>query len=127
MGDLAAEGRMARILVEVVDPLGLKTSNKDREPLLIGEYVRVKILGRILDGVFQIPRTALRDNSSVWIVKENQTLEIRKVHPIWRDADVVLLKDDLNPGEQLIVSDLAAPVEGMSVRVNTSSSEMKND
>jgi hypothetical protein len=54
-------------------------------------------------------------------------LEIRKVHPVWRDADVVLLKDDLKPGEQLIVSDLAAPVEGMAVRVNTSKSGMKND
>ena len=127
MGDLATEGRMARILVEVADPLGLKTSNKDRAPLLIGEYVRVKILGHKLDGVFQIPRTALRDNSSIWIVKENQTLEIRKVHPVWRDADVVLLQDDLKPGEQLIVSDLAAPVGGMAVRISTSRSEMKND
>jgi RND family efflux transporter MFP subunit len=127
MGDLATEGRMARILVEVADPLGLKTSNQERAPLLIGEYVRVKILGRKLDGVFQIPRTALRDNSNVWIIKENRILEIRKVHPVWRDADVVLLKDDLKPGEQLIVSDLAAPVEGMTVRVDTSKSEMKND
>ena len=127
MGDLATEGRMARILVEVTDPLGLKTSQQDRAPLLIGEYVRAKILGHKLDGVFQIPRTALRDNSNIWIIKENQTLEIRKVYPVWRDADVVLLKDDLKPGEQLIVSDLAAPVEGMTVRVNTSTSEMKND
>jgi len=127
MGDLATEGRMARILVEVADPLGLKTSNKDRAPLLIGEYVRVKILGRKLDGVFQIPRTALRDNSNVWIVKENKILEIRKVQPVWRDADVVLLKDDLKSGEHLIVSDLAAPVEGMTVRVDTSKSEIKND
>jgi len=127
MGDLATEGRMARILVEVADPLGLKASNKDHAPLLIGEYVRVKILGRKLDNVFQIPRTALRDNSTVWIIKENQTLEIRKVYPVWRDADVVLLQNDLRPGEQLIVSDLAAPVEGMTVRVNTSKSEMKND
>ena len=127
MGDLATEGRMARILVEVADPLGLKTSNKDLTPLLIGEYVRVKILGRKLDGVFQIPRTALRDNSSVWIVKENKILEIRKVQPVWRDADVVLLKDDLKSGEHLIVSDLAAPVEGMTVRVDTSKSEIKND
>ncbi|MDH3575899.1 MAG: efflux RND transporter periplasmic adaptor subunit, partial [Desulfobacteraceae bacterium] len=64
LGDLAAEGRMARILVEVADPLGLNASNQNRTPLLIGEYVRVKIIGRKLDNVFQIPRTALKDNSS---------------------------------------------------------------
>ena len=127
MGDLATEGRMARILVEVTDPLGMNSTNKDRAPLLIGEYVRVKILGHKLEGVFQIPRTALKDNSSIWIAKENQILEIRKVHPVWRDADVVLLQGGLKPGEQLIISDLPAPVEGMTVRVNTSKSEMKND
>ena len=127
LGDLAAEGRIARILVEVVDPLGLNSSSQDRAPLLIGEYVRVKILGRRLDNVFQIPRSALKDNSSIWIVGENQTLEIRKVRPVWRDADVVLLQDGLKPGEQLIVSDLPAPVEGMTVRVDTLKSEMKSD
>ncbi|HUV76680.1 MAG TPA: efflux RND transporter periplasmic adaptor subunit [Desulfobacterales bacterium] len=127
MGDLATEGRMARILVEVSDPLGFNSSNQDRTPLLIGEYVRVKILGRRLDNVFQIPRSALKDNSSIWIVGENQTLEIRKVRPVWRDADVVLLQDGLKPGEQLIVSDLPAPVEGMTVRVDTLKSEMKSD
>jgi hypothetical protein len=127
MGDLATEGRMARILVEVADPLGLKASNQDRSPLLIGEYVRVKIIGRKLDNVFQIPRTALKDNSNIWIVKENKTLEIRKVRPVWRDADIVLLKNGLKPGEQLIVSDLPAPVEGMTVRVEPLTSKMKSD
>ena len=127
MGDLATEGRMARILVEVADPLGLKASNQDRAPLLIGEYVRVNILGRKLDNVFQIPRTALKDNSSIWIAKENKVLKIRKVRPVWRDADVVLLQDGLKPGEQLIVSDLPAPVEGMTIRVDSLTSEMKSD
>ena len=127
LGDLAAEGRMARILVEVADPLGLNASNRNRTPLLIGEYVRVKIIGRKLDNVFQIPRTALKDNSNIWIVGENQTLEIRKVRPVWRDADVVLLQDGLKPGERLIVSDLPAPVEGMTVRVEPLKSEMKSD
>jgi len=127
MGDLATDGRMARILVEVADPLGMNSTNKDRTPLLIGEYVRVKILGRKLDGVFQIPRTALKDDSNIWIAKENQILEIRKVRPVWRDAEVVLLQDGLKPGEQLIISDLPAPVEGMTVRVEPLASELKTD
>jgi hypothetical protein len=127
LSDLETEGRMARILVEVPDPLGLKASNRDRTPLLIGEYVRVEVMGRKLDGVFQIPRTALKDNSSIWIVSQNQTLEIRKVRPVWRDADVVLLQNGLKSGEQLIVSDLPAPVEGMTVRVEPLYSEMKSN
>jgi RND family efflux transporter MFP subunit len=127
MSDLSTEGRMARVLVEVVDPLGMKAVDRDRVPLLIGEYVRVEIQGRKLDGVFQIPRTALRDNSSVWIATENQTLEIRKVRPVWRDADIVLLQDGLNPHERLVVSDLPAAVEGMPVRIDNLKSEVKSD
>ncbi|MBU0986549.1 MAG: efflux RND transporter periplasmic adaptor subunit, partial [Proteobacteria bacterium] len=120
MGDLATEGRMARILVEVLDPLGLNAANQGRAPLLIGEYVRVEIQGRKLERVFQIPRPALRDNSTIWIAAENQTLEIRNVRPVWRDAGIVLLQDGLKPGERLIVSDLAAPVQGMAVRAGDS-------
>ena len=127
MSDLSTEGRMARVLVEVMDPLGLKDVDRDRVPLLIGEYVRVEIQGRKLDHVFQIPRTALRDNSSIWIANENQTLEIRKIRPVWRDADFVLLQDGLNPQERLIVSDLPAAVEGMSVHVDALKSDIKND
>jgi len=127
MGDLSTEGRMARILMEIKDPLGLNADDQDRVPLLIGEYVRVEIQGRKLDHVFQIPRTALRDNSSIWIVGENQTLKIRKVRPVWRDADIVLLQDGLNFQERLIVSDLPAVVEGMSVRVDALKSEIKSD
>jgi RND family efflux transporter MFP subunit len=127
MGDLATEGRMARILVEVADPLGLSTADENRASLLIGEYVRVEIQGLKLENVFQIPRTALRDDSTVWISGKTQTLEIRKVHPVWRDAEVVFLQDDLKPGERLIISDLAAPVEGMAVRVDESGSEMVSE
>jgi hypothetical protein len=54
-------------------------------------------------------------------------LEIRKVRPIWRDADIVLLQDGLKPHERLIVSDLPAAVEGMPVRIDDLKSEIKND
>jgi hypothetical protein len=62
----------------------------------------------------------------VWIVDENETLEIRKVSPIWRDADIVLLQNELKSGERLIISDLAAPVAGMTIRVDGSKSEMQD-
>ncbi|UCD33241.1 MAG: hypothetical protein JSV38_05070, partial [Desulfobacterales bacterium] len=127
MGDLAIQGRMARVLIDVTDPLGLNASTEDRAPLLIGDYVRVEIQGRKLDRVFQIPRTALKDNSKIWIVGDNQTLEIRKVHPVWRDPEIVLLQDGVEQGERLIVSDLPAVVEGMAVRVDALKSEMKSD
>jgi hypothetical protein len=117
LGELGAEGRMARVLVEIKDPLGLNSIEKSRPPLLIGEYVRLEIEGRKLNNVYRLPRTALRDNTRIWLVSKDGKLEIRNVETLWRDAQTVLLTDGLQPGEQLIVSDLSKPVDGMQLQV----------
>jgi RND family efflux transporter MFP subunit len=117
LGDLETEGRMARILVAVKDPLALKDSGQTTRPLLIGEYVRVEIEGSSLSQVFRIPRVALRENDTIWIVGDDSTLDIRAVTTIWRDTQTVFLEQGLNPGDKLIVSDLAAPVEGMKIQM----------
>ncbi len=118
LGDLETEGRMARILAAIKDPLGLKDSGQTTRPLLIGEYVRVEIEGSPLSQVFRIPRLALRENDTIWVVGEHSTLNIRPVTTIWRDTQTVFLDQGLHPGDKLIVSDLAAPVEGMKIQMN---------
>lgn len=115
LGDLDAEGRMARVLVSVKDPLDQHGNEIKRPPLLIGDYVRVEIEGHELEGVFKIPRTALRDNSKIWIERGEGLLHIRQVEVVWRDPQYIFLRDGLKEGERLIVSDLATPVEGMKV------------
>jgi len=117
LGELGAEGRMARVLVEIKDPLGLNSTEKNRPPLLIGEYVRLEIEGRKLKNVYRLPRTALRDNTRIWLVSKDGKLEIRNVETLWRDAQTVLLTDGIQPGERLIVSDLSKPVNGMQLQV----------
>jgi len=117
LGALETEGRMARILVQVKDPLGLKTTGKSQLPLLIGEYVRLEIEGRQLQNVYRIPRAALRDDADLWIVSKDGKLEIRKVEIIWRDAQTVLLQEGLEPDDRLIVSDLPSPIPGMPVQI----------
>lgn len=122
LSDLEPGGRMARILIEVVDPLDLGASPSNaqspRPPLLIGEYVRMDIQGTEVTDVFRIPRSALRDNDHVWLADPDGTLSIRKVSPVWRDVETVLVSDGLAEGDRLIVSELPAPVEGMPVRVD---------
>jgi len=117
--DLSKEGRMARLLLEVKDPLGLQEKDKKRPMLLIGEYVRVFIEGEELDDVYRIPRSALRNNNEVWLVDDESRLLIKNVETIWRDEESVLVRDGFRPGERLVVSGLAAPVTGMAVRVES--------
>jgi RND family efflux transporter MFP subunit len=118
LSDLEAEGRMARLLVSVKDPLDLSNPDSARPPLLIGEYVQAGIQGRELTDVFRIPRSALRDGARVWIAAPDDTLSIREVEALWRDSDTVLLRDGLQTGDRLILSDIAAPVAGMPLRVS---------
>lgn len=115
LGNLEEKGRMARLLIEVNDPLALLAENAGRKPLLIGEYVRVDIEGRMLNQVFSIPRNAFREGSQVWLATADDKLELRSIEVLWRDADRILVKENLAVGERLIVSDITAPVPNMDV------------
>ncbi|HIJ74412.1 MAG TPA: efflux RND transporter periplasmic adaptor subunit [Candidatus Hydrogenedentes bacterium] len=115
LSDLEPEGRLARLLVEVKDPLDLE-ENTPRPPLLLGEYVRVEIVGRMIDDVFVVPRQALRDGDELWLAARDDTLNIAQTDIVWSDIDYVLLRG-LTDGTRIILSDLAAPVEGMALRL----------
>jgi len=117
LADLSKEGRMARLLVEVKDPLDLQAGEDRRPPMLIGEYVRVVIDGAPLHDVYRIPRFALRNDSQVWLVDKERKLAIRPVQPLWREEEYVYVRDGLRPDDLLIVSALAAPVDGMELRL----------
>lgn len=119
LGELESEGRMARVLVAVTDPLNLDSTVPDAPRLLIGEFVRVEISGKRVDAVIRIPRHALRDDRFVWIAGDGDTLDIRPVVPIWRTPDDVLLRNGIRPGERLIISDLPNPVQGMPITTKT--------
>jgi len=115
--DLSKEGRMARLLIEVADPLDLQAKDEKQPMLLIGEFVRVSIEGEELHNVYRVPRSALRNDREVWIVDGESKLAIRPVKTIWRDQDSVVVQDGFKPGEALVISEIPAPVAGMDLRV----------
>jgi len=117
LGDIETKGRMARVLVEVDDPLCLKPENRQEKPLLLGEYVRIEIQGRELEGVYDIPRSALREGDRAWIANEGK-LEIHEAKVLWRSKRRVLLHAPFQEGGdqgRLIVSDLTTPIQGMEL------------
>lgn len=118
LSDLEPSGKLARVLIDVKDPLDLDRAREERRPLLLGEFVRLEIKGRTLEDVFIIPRDALRDGGRLWIVDDQSRLNIQDVDVIWQDADQVVV-EDLEPGLKLVISDIPAPVEGMKVKVTS--------
>jgi RND family efflux transporter MFP subunit len=114
--DIEAQGLMARLVVEVSDPLSLEKSNAGKPALLLGSHVQLEIEGKKLTDVFSIPRLALHDGNQVWILTRNGTLDIRKLEIVWSEHDDVFVLRQLKNGERLIISNLAAPVQGMRLR-----------
>lgn len=117
LGDLEEQGRMARLLVEVDDPLDLKKPVAQRQPLLLGEYVRVEIDGKMLSDVISVPRSALHDGDQLWLADAQQTLQIKKAEVLWRDSERVLLRNNLPEDTRLVTSNLSTAVSGMQLRL----------
>lgn len=115
LGDLDPDGRMARVLVEVEDPLGLETDNAKRPKLLLGAYVTVDLTGEPLPGIITIPRDAIHEGGTVWLMRDNKTLEIREVDVLWKNRTSAMVRGGLAPGEKLITSPLSFASEGMPV------------
>ena len=116
--DLDEKGRLAQIIVSVSGPL----DNPD-QPLLLGMYVTAKIQGKSVPGVFSIPRSALRGSNEVWLVNSESRLEVHPIEVVWSGLNRVLVRDGLEEGGSLVISDLATPVEEMLLKVVSSGGE----
>lgn len=116
LGQVDPEGRMAQVLVEIVDPLALTAGSGSRVPLPLNTYVRVEIDAGLLPNVVPIPRVGLRENSELWVADAANTLQTREAEVVWRQDDQVAVRDTFEPGDRLIVSPLDRVLPGMEVR-----------
>jgi len=105
-------GRMAQVMVEVNEPL----SNFGFS-LPLNLQLNVDIEGRLLEHVFVVPLHAIRGKNTLWIVKDQNQLEIREVQVLRKEKDFALIQDGLQPGDLVITSPLEAAIPGMSVKV----------
>lgn len=113
LGNLEESGRMARLLVSVPQPY----EQQPQLPLLLGSYLRVDLVGSALEGVYVLPRNALREGDTVWIAGPEDTLLIQPVSLAWKDAESVMVQKGLAPGDRVILSELAIPLPGMPLQV----------
>ncbi len=111
--------RMVYVVAQITDPYGL--ANDTVAPLRSGMFVRASIEGRTQENVIVLPRHALRGKDRVWIVSENK-LTFRTVKVAFADAKQVIVTGGIQPGEQVVVSLLAAVVDGMGVKVREAES-----
>jgi len=120
------EGRMVRadgaydsgttqlfVVAQVDDPYSHKDG--DTPPLKVGQYVQARIEGTVLENVFVVPRSAVRDDAEVLIIDEEGAIRRRSVTIITRDPDNVIVRDGLNAGEVLCLTPMQFAADGAKV------------
>jgi RND family efflux transporter MFP subunit len=105
---------MLYAVAEVRDPY---TYRQDRLPLAVGLYVQAEIEGLERSGVYVLPAPAVRHGYAVWVVDGEGRLRLREVEVQRSEAHRLLVSQGLRPGDQVVISALDTPVEGMRVRV----------
>lgn len=109
--------RMLYVIAQVTDPYGMHATNHSRPPLAIGSFTEAKIQSRLMHGVYVLPRAAVHNMSSVWLMNDANQLHQQPVEVIHRGDNNVYITSGLNPGDTVITSPLDVVVDGMQLRV----------
>ena len=117
LGEVDMKSRMARLVVRVDDPYRLRTEGYTQKlNLELGMFVEVVFQGETLADMVEIPRAALRENSTVWIMDSDQKLKIVPVEIIRLQKDTVLVGGSLEDGDLVILTSLPGGADGMKLR-----------
>ena len=116
-GVISEQNRALYVVVQVDDPYGkLAHANAQQfYPLLMGTFVTAIIGGKTIDDAFAIPRHALLEGNKVALVDAEQRLHLKVVEPIFGDDQFYYVNTGLENGDELIVSAMGVPIEGMRV------------
>lgn len=118
LGDVDPKGRMMRVLLRVEDPFNVKGLYGNTQPdLADGMFVDVEIRGRRLADVFAVPPRALHEGDTVWIMADNDLLEIRSVDVVRKEKDRTIVQGNLHEGERLVITQISGVAEGLELRI----------
>ncbi len=116
-GEVDSRTRMMDIIVEVKDPYGLdKKKNTGYVSLASGSFVEVHMMGKKLQGVYKIPRSAFRDNATVWIMDKDNKMRIIEVSALKVESDAVIIDKGLNNGDMIVMTNISGAADGMKLR-----------
>ncbi|MFP4208860.1 MAG: efflux RND transporter periplasmic adaptor subunit [Wenzhouxiangella sp.] len=125
-GSLDPAGRMPRLVLEMDDPLGLEQAAGERDdagsdpirPMLFGAFVDVEIELAAERELVELPAGAIRNRDRLFVMTDDGTLAIRQPEIFLRRDERVYLSDGLEPGDRVVTSMIANPIEGMELRTD---------
>jgi len=113
--EIDPQSRMVQAVARVANPYG-QGGRPGRPPLAVGMFVEAEIEGRWSSSVV-LPRAALRDGHTVYVIDDDGRLEFRAVNVLRAERERVLVRSGLQEGERVCISNIETAVEGMKVEV----------
>jgi hypothetical protein len=108
---------MSYLVAEINDPYLLNSASDSNEvPLRFGSYVNAKIMGYDINQAALVPRY-LVVNGKVALLDNESKLHYAVIDIVRQQGSDVIVTDGLQDGDQLIVSALDYPVDGMKLAV----------
>lgn len=108
--------RVLYAVARIDDPYRRQSGGGHSHALSFGTFAQAELPASIGHAVVAVPRLAVRGSNQVMVVDAEQKLRLRDVHIVRSDADHAYIDGGIAEGEQVIVSSLPAPVDGMTVR-----------
>ncbi len=112
MSEMDSTSRNALVFIEIDHVI----SNHGLE-LPVGLFVNVTLKGKMEKNRVKIPLQTVRNGSTVWIVNNENKLEIRDVKIEKLTNTNAFISSGLNYGEKLVTSSITAPIQGLDVSI----------
>lgn len=112
-GAIDQDTRLIYATAEVLDPYGLAANSG--MPMAVGMFVNAEIAGVEERSAFVMPRLALRSENKVYVINEENELEIREVDVLSTSEERVLVIGGVRAGDRVVTSPVPNAVEGMAV------------
>ncbi|GJL68170.1 MAG: RND superfamily efflux pump MFP component [Nitrospirales bacterium] len=96
-----------------------KSDQNHGRPLLPGTFLQAEIEGREYHQVFVIPPAVLNTRTEqVLVVDDTNRLKIQQLEVLKSETDRLVVREGLQAGDQVVVSGIDVPIEGMEVTIS---------
>jgi len=116
-GEIDVRNRLVYLVAEVVPVNNKQGVNKQQPALTPGMFVKAALSG-LEKKLIKLPRSALRNNSHVWLIGDDNKLIIQAVNVLTKDRHYFYLSAEQNQtellvGAKVVISSIDYPIDGM--------------
>ncbi|HOP23350.1 MAG TPA: efflux RND transporter periplasmic adaptor subunit [Gammaproteobacteria bacterium] len=115
--------RLIYAIAEITNPYN--TNETSSMPMAVGLYVDANIQSKKSQDTLVFPRVALHNNEKVYVINDDEELEIRKVEVLSTSADLVHVSNGVKAGEKVVVSTTPTVIDGMKVKAISRDEELQ--